>query len=415
MPLALILFFLFFLCTSVHAAPAPTPVDPHFYDYDQSAPFSVTQTTDKAAMAAVGGDIQITRVSYPSPVVTPYPANNTVTAFLFQPKTPGPHPVMLVEHEWLPVALTNEFVLCATLARAGVAAFLVVQPYSYNRRVLPRVPEVELLSGDTHQTVSAVRQAVLDNRRALDWLQGRPDIDPARMGVAGISLGGILAPLIAGVDHRAKVLVTIVGGADVSDLVYDSFITYGLRPSLLYHGVTFDSIKQGYAPIEPTNWLAGFNPKNALLFNGRFDVFVNPKQARHLAQALGGAPIVWIPTGHYGTVFAEKRIEAIGAQFVRARFGLSAALFTPPPSLPAPTVKLGLLFGGREGVSLLAAKQLLTGGPGDRYSVDGQLTFHGLSVAPSFRLDESNSLGIEFPLLHGRPKPRLFYSFTFTL
>ena len=412
MPLALILFF---LCTSVHAAPAPTPVDPHFYDYDQSAPFSVTQTTDTAAMASVGGDIQVTRVSYPSPVVTPYPANNTVTAFLFQPKTPGPHPVMLVEHEWLPVALTNEFVLCATLARAGVAAFLVVQPYSYNRRVLPRVPEVELLSGDTQQTVSAVRQAVLDNRRALDWLQGRPDIDPARMGVAGISLGGILAPLIAGVDHRAKVLVTIVGGADVSDLVYDSFITYGLRPSLLYHGVTFDSIKQGYAPIEPTNWLAGFDPKNALLFNGRFDVFVNPKQARHLAQALGGAPIVWIPTGHYGTVFAEKRIEAIGAQFVRARFGLSAAPFTPPPSLPAPTIKLGLLFGGREGVSLLAAKQLLTGGPGDRYSVDGQLTFHGLSVAPSFRLDESNSLGIEFPLLHGRPKPRLFYSFTFTL
>ena len=366
-------------------------------------------------MAEVGGDIQVTRVTYPSPVVTPYPVNNSVTAFLFQPKTPGPHPVMLVEHEWLPVTLTNEFILCATLARAGVAAFLVVQPYSYNRRVLPRVEDVELLSGDNHQTVAAVRQAVLDNRRALDWLQTRPDIDPARMGVAGISLGGILAPLIAGVDHRAKVLVTIVGGGDVSDLVYDSFITYGLRPSLLYHRVTFDSIKRDYAPIEPTNWLSGFDPKNALLFNGRFDVFVNPKQAHHLAHALGGAPIVWIPTGHYGTVFAEKKIEAVGAEFVRSRFGLDSAPFTPPSSLPAPTIKLGLLFGGQEGVSPLIADQLITVGPGARYSVDGQLTLHGFSVAPSFRVDESNSLGFEFPLLHGKPKPRLFYSFTFTL
>lgn len=400
---------------AAQAAPQPAPVDPHFYDYDASAPFTVTQTPDKEAMAETGGDIQVTRVSYPSPVVTPYPVNNVVTAFLFRPNTPGPHPVMLVEHEWLPVTLTNEFILCATLARAGVAAFLVVQPYSYNRRVLPRVEDVELLSGDTRQTVAAVRQAVLDNRRALDWLQTRPDIDPSRMGVAGISLGGILAPLIAGVDHRAKVLVTIVGGGDVSDLVYDSFITYGLRPALLYRGVTFDSIKRDYVNIEPTNWLAGFDPKNALLFNGRFDVFVNPKQAHHLARALGGAPIVWIPTGHYGTVFATKKIEAVGAEFVRSRFGLSAAPFTPPSSLPAPTIKLGLLFGGQEGVSPIIADQLLTGGPGDRYSVDGQLTLHGISVAPSFRVDESNSLGVEFPLLHGKPKPHLFYSFTFTL
>jgi len=406
---------LFLLCTAAFAAPQPAPVNPHFYDYDAAAPFPVTQTPDKEAKAEAGGDIEVTRVSYLSPVVTPYPQNCTVTAFLFLPKTPGPYPVMLVEHEWLPVTLTNEFVLCATLARSGVAAFLVVQPYSYNRRILPRVPDVELLSGNSRQTVAAVRQAVLDNRRALDWLQTRPDIDPTRMGVVGISLGGILAPLIAGVDHRAKVLVTIVGGADVSDLVYDSFITYGLRPSLLYHRVTFDSLKRDYAPIEPTNWLGGFDSRNALLFNGRFDVFVNPKQARHLAKALGGAKIVWIPTGHYGTVFAEKRIETIGTQFVRSRFGLDTAPFTPPASLAAPTIKLGLLFGGQEGVSPLIAYQAITAGPGARYSVDGQLTLHGLAVAPSFRIDESNSLGLELPLLHGKPKPRLFYSFSFTL
>ncbi|MGI4788846.1 MAG: alpha/beta hydrolase family protein [Janthinobacterium lividum] len=411
----LVVLAMLVLASTAFAAPQPTPVDPHFYDYDAKAPFAVTQTVDTKTMAEVGGGIQVLRVTYPSPVVTPYPVNNLVTGFLFLPSTPGPHPVMLVEHEWLPVELSNEFVLCASLARGGVAAFLVVQPYSYNRRILPRVEDVELLSGDTHQTVAAVRQAVLDNRRALDWLQSRPDIDPTRMGVAGISLGGILAPLIAGVDHRARVLVTIVGGADVSDLVYDSFITYGLRPSLLYHGVTFDSIKRDYAPIEPTNWLAGLDPKNALLFNGRFDVFVNPKQAHHLANALGGAPIVWINTGHYGTVFAEKRIEAIGVRFVRSRFGLDNTPFTAPKSLPAPTIKIGLLFGGQEGVSPVVAYQAITVGPGARYSLDGQLTTHGLAIAPSFRLDESNSIGLEVPLLHGKPRTRFFYSFSFVL
>jgi len=322
---------------------------------------------------------------------------------------------MLVEHEWLPTTLATEFKLSAGLAKAGIAAFLIIQPYSYNRRPLPRIEGVELLSGDVPQMVGALRQGVLDARRTFDWLSRRPDIDPNRMGVTGISLGGVLAALIVGVDRRAQFLVTIVGGTDVSDVVFDSFITSGLHPALLYHGVTFDSLKRDMAPVEPANWLHGFDSRNALLFNGRYDVFISPKQAHHLSEALGGARIVWTPTGHYGAVFAQTQIEAAGIKFLRSRFGMDPAPFVPPSSLYAPTVKIGLLIGGHEGVSPALAYQAVTFGPQDRLSLDGQLTLHGLSIAPSLRLDESNSLGLEFPLLHGRPRPRLFYLFHFVL
>lgn len=389
-------------------------MDPHFYDYDAHAPFPVTQQSFTTPYAS-GGGFHALRITFPSPVVTPYPVNNTVTGFLFLPDTPGPHPVMLVEHEWLPTTLATEFEMSASLAKAGIAAFLMVQPYSYNRRPKPRIEGVELLSGDVPFMIAALRQAVLDSRRSLDYLSGRPDIDSSRMGVVGISLGGVLAPLVAGVDHRARLLVTIVGGADVSDVIFDSPITSGLHPALLYHGVTYDSLKRDMAPIEPANWLHGFDPKNAMLFNGRYDVFISPKQAHHLSEALGGARIIWTPTGHYGAVFAQKQIEAVGIQFLRSRFGMDTTPFRPPSSLPAPTIKLGLLIGGHEGVSPALAYQAVTFGPQNRLSLDGQLTLHGLSVAPSLRLDESNSLGLEYPLLHGRPHPRLFYFFHFVL
>ena len=392
------------------ASKPPTPIDPNFFAYDAQAHFSVTVTPYKKF-----GEIAVSQVTFPSPVTTPYSVNNTVTGFLFLPATHGPYPAVLVEHEWLPTTLDNEFRMCRRIAEGGMAAFLIIQPYSYNRRPMPRIPDVELLSADVPQMVSAVHQAVLDARRALDWLSSRPDIDPNRMGVAGISLGGIFAPLIAGVDHRAKVLVTIVGGVDVSDIVFDSPITYGLRPGFLYRGVTYDSIKQEMAPVEPANWLHGFDPRNALLFNGRYDVFISPKQAHHLSEALGGAPIVWINTGHYGTVFAEKEIEDSGIRFLRSRFGLDQAPYSPPATLPAPTIKIGLLVGGHEGVSPAIAYQVINLDQAGRGSIDGQLTLHGLSLAPSFSLDESNSLGFEFPLLHGRPKPKLFYFFHFTL
>jgi hypothetical protein len=402
------------LAPPTHAAPQRIPVDPHFYNYDSHAHFAVTQEPFSTPYAT-GTGFHALRITFPSPVVTPYPVNKTVTGFLFLPDTPGPHPVMLVEHEWLPTTLQTEFHMSASLAKAGIAAFLIIQPYSYNRRPMPRIEGVELLSGDVPQMIGALRQAILDARRALDWLGSRPDIDAGRMGVAGISLGGVIAPLIAGVDHRARLLVTIVGGADVSDIIYDSPITFGLHPALLYHGVTYDSLKRDMAPLEPANNLQGFDPNNALLFNGRYDVFVSPKQAHHLSEALGGARIVWTNTGHYGTVFAEKQIEDVGIQFLRSRFGMDSLPFHPPSTLPAPTIKIGLLAGGHEGISPAIAYQVINFDKAARFSLDGQLTLHGLAVAPSVSLDESNSLGFEFPLLHGRPRPRLFYFFHFTL
>ena len=410
----LLLTGLLCLAGAALAAPQRVAVDPHFYDYDARAPFEVT-LEPFSTLYATGTGFHALRVTFPSPVTTPYAVNNTVTGFLFLPDMPGPHPVMLVEHEWLPTTLATEFEQSASLAKAGIAAFLIIQPYSYNRRPLPRIEGVELLSGDVPQMVGALRQAVLDARRAFDWLEKRPDIDPTRMGVSGISLGGVLAPLIAGVDRRARTLVTIVGGVDVSDVVFDSFITSGLHPALLYHGVTFDSLKRDMAPVEPANWLHGFDPSNALLFNGRYDIFISPKQAHHLAEALGGARIVWTPTGHYGAVFAQEQIEAVGIKFLRSRFGMDPTPYVPPSSLSAPTIKFGLLVGGSEGLSPALAYQAITFGPKDRLSLDGQLTLHGLAVAPSFRLDESNSVGVEFPLLHGKPRTRLFYMFHFVL
>jgi dienelactone hydrolase len=47
--------------------------------------------------------------------------------------------------------------------------------------------------------------------RTLDYLQSRPDVDPARIGMGGISMGGIETWLAATVDERVKVLVPMIG------------------------------------------------------------------------------------------------------------------------------------------------------------------------------------------------------------
>ena len=69
-----------------NAAPPPA-VDPAFYAYDQAAPFPVTEKP-----YGVENGVQITTITYPSLVQTPYAVNNTVTAYLFMPPGLGPAP-----------------------------------------------------------------------------------------------------------------------------------------------------------------------------------------------------------------------------------------------------------------------------------------------------------------------------------
>ena len=45
-----------------------------------------------------------------------------------------------------------------------------------------------------------MRQGICDIRRAAAWLAGRPEVDPAKLGVTGISLGGITSALASAVD-----------------------------------------------------------------------------------------------------------------------------------------------------------------------------------------------------------------------
>jgi len=50
-------------------------------------------------------------------------------------------------------------------------------------------------------------------RRALTWLEERPEVDPGRLGVFGISMGGKLTTDLVGIDDRVKAAVPIYGGA----------------------------------------------------------------------------------------------------------------------------------------------------------------------------------------------------------
>ena len=59
--------------------------------------------------------------------------------------------------------------------------------------------------GEFHEMT--VSREIDDARAALDFLTARPEVDPARVGVLGLSLGGCVAACLAGADERLRALV----------------------------------------------------------------------------------------------------------------------------------------------------------------------------------------------------------------
>ena len=72
---------------------------------------------------------------------------------------------------------------------------------------------------------------VYDSIRALDWLVERPDVDAARLGTVGISMGSTMAWWLAALDERVKVTVDICCLTDFHTLLQ--------KKDLSAHGVYY--------------------------------------------------------------------------------------------------------------------------------------------------------------------------------
>lgn len=66
----------------------------------------------------------------------------------------------------------------------------------------------------------AAAEFVADAEAAVAFLRGRPEIDPAKVGLVGHSEGGVVAPLVAGKDPRIAYVVMLAGpGVPLAELL----------------------------------------------------------------------------------------------------------------------------------------------------------------------------------------------------
>ncbi len=245
---------------------------------------------------------RVRAVRFPSPITTPDPENNVIHGEYFEPIDEAgepahkPRSAVIVLH-----ILGADFALsrymAARLADRGVAALFVKLPYYGERR--PKGMNSRFLSVDVERSVRSMRQGICDVRRAAGWLASRPGIDPQKIGVAGISLGGIVGSVAVAVDPAIRQGVFVLAGGDLAEILWNMPDSRHYKRLWVAAGRDKADLAKLTEPFDPLTYAEGLVGKRVLLIAGNVDEVIPPASARALWNAAGRPPIHWLDCGHY--------------------------------------------------------------------------------------------------------------------
>ena len=245
-------------------------------------------------------DFTVSKVRFPSPIMTKDAVNNTVHAEYFQTRKSGKQPAVVVLH-----ILAADFALsryyASRLAAEGVSALFIKLPY-YGERRPPGHPN-RFLSTDVEETSLAMRQSICDIRRGGSWLRDRPEVDPDRVGVSGISLGGITSALALAVDPALHRGVTILAGGNLDEILWtmDEPGADRWRAEWIKAGRTREDLRRFTHDYDPMTYADRLKGKKLLMMAGVTDEVVPPSSAEALWEAADRPSIIWLDCGHYSS------------------------------------------------------------------------------------------------------------------
>jgi dienelactone hydrolase len=241
--------------------------------------------------------VEIFQVTFPSPVTSPTPENNTVYAEYYRPKGPGPFPAVIVLDITGGDQSLSRFI-ARTLAQNRIAGLFVQMAYYGPRR--PPGSKLRMLSTNIPQTMAAVRQTVLDCRCAGAWLACQPDVDSQRIGIMGTSLGSFVATLSGEMDPRFNRVAILLGGGGLVDAFYNHPQAAPYTKLWEALGGTKEQVKKALGPVDPITKAANLKGRQVLMIAAKRDEIVPPSAAVALWEEMGKPKIVWYDTTHYG-------------------------------------------------------------------------------------------------------------------
>jgi hypothetical protein len=242
-------------------------------------------------------------LEFESAAPSPYSENNTVRLRVFPARRRDkgrPTRAVVVLPQWN-ADEAGHVGLCRGLAHFGITAVRLVLPYHEHRRP-PHLQRAEyIVSTNVGQTLAANRQAVLDAKRAVDWLEEQ---GYSRIGIVGTSLGSCLSMLTMSHDPRIRAGVFNHISPYFADVVWRGLSTQHVREGLERH-LALEELRDYWMPISPWPFIDRVKDRSILLIYARYDLTFPVDLSREFIREFDrrGVPhkTAVLPCGHYTT------------------------------------------------------------------------------------------------------------------
>ncbi|HTV81855.1 MAG TPA: alpha/beta hydrolase family protein [Acidobacteriaceae bacterium] len=244
---------------------------------------------------------------FTSPVRTPYPENDLANARWFPASEENmrgkPRQAMIVMPQWNADAFSHN-ALCSLFSRFGISALRLSKPFHDIRRP----PEIErsdyAVSANIGRTLAAGRQAVVDVRCCLDWLEQQ---GYEQFGILGTSLGSCYAFIASAHDARLRVNAFNHASMSFGDVVWTGQSTRHIRAGFEQAGLTQEQLCQFWSGISPVSYMERFarDRRKVLVIHARYDLSFLPRYSEQVLRTFAAQGIDFVskvlPCGHYTT------------------------------------------------------------------------------------------------------------------
>ena len=232
-------------------------------------PETLRQDAELKKLAAAGKLPKAQFLRFTSPVRTPYPENDQVNARWYPApaeKQAGslrrPKQAILVMPQWNADAFSHN-ALCSIFNRFGISALRLSKPFHDIRRPAELERSDYAVSSNIGRTLAACRQAVVDIRSCLDWLERQ---GYEQFGVLGTSLGSCYAFIASAHDARLRVNAFNHAALWTGDVIWTGQSTRHVRAACEQAGLTQNDLRRlwsGASPMTYMDFFAGTSPKRS--------------------------------------------------------------------------------------------------------------------------------------------------------
>lgn len=197
---------------------------------------------------------------FTSPIRTPYPENDQVNARWYPAPEKSsaarrlPKQAIIVMPQWNADAFSHN-ALCRLFNRFGISALRLSKPFHDVRRPAELERSDYAVSANIGRTIAACRQAVVDVRCCLDWLEQR---GYKQFGVLGTSLGSCYAFIASAHDARLQVNAFNHASLWMGDVVWTGQSTRHVRAACEVAGLAQQDLRMLWSGVSPMCYMDQF-------------------------------------------------------------------------------------------------------------------------------------------------------------